>query len=89
MQFSKKELQSNSSDLNLYPSSANQSHKFLLGEYKLDNLKCGSKYELYMTATNSMGTGEASERIFGKYIIFSSFFLKIINISKFINFINI
>ena len=54
MQFSKKEITPNASDLNLYTNSLNQSsppHRFLLGEYKLDNLKCGTKYELYMTAS--------------------------------------
>lgn len=66
MNFSKKELQSNSTDLNLYTNSVNQSHKLMLGEYKLTSLRCGTKYEIYMTATNSLGTGEASERIFGK-----------------------
>lgn len=55
MQFSKKEIAPNTSDLNLYNvGSVNQSlhnGRFLLGEYKLDNLRCGTKYELYMTAS--------------------------------------
>lgn len=64
MQFSKKEITPNTSDLNLYNSdtssfvnqsslSSSSSHntRFLLGEFKLDNLRCGTKYELYMTAS--------------------------------------
>lgn len=55
MQFNKKEITPNASDLNLYSNSVNQSsplpHRILLGEYKLDNLRCGTKYELYMTAS--------------------------------------
>lgn len=57
MQFSKKEIAPNASDLNLYNSgSGNQSShgsRFLLGEYKLDNLRCGTKFEIYMTASKS------------------------------------
>ena len=54
MQFSKKEIAPNASDLNLYTNSFNQSlpsHRITLGEYRLDSLKCGTKYELYMTAS--------------------------------------
>ncbi|XP_054708130.1 cell adhesion molecule Dscam2-like [Uloborus diversus] len=32
-------------------------------QYTLDGLKCGTGYRLYMTATNSLGTGEPSEII--------------------------
>ncbi|GBM30792.1 Down syndrome cell adhesion molecule [Araneus ventricosus] len=31
--------------------------------FSLDGLKCGSRYHLYMTASNSLGTGEPSERV--------------------------
>ncbi|XP_060803989.1 cell adhesion molecule Dscam2 isoform X45 [Amyelois transitella] len=32
--------------------------------YTLENLFCGSKYQLYVTAYNSIGTGEASDVVF-------------------------
>lgn len=32
-------------------------------EYRLNNLKCGSKYEIYMIAKNSLGIGEPSKAI--------------------------
>lgn len=35
-------------------------------EYRLDALKCGTKYNIYMTAKNSLGIGEPSKTIFGK-----------------------
>ncbi|XP_054712942.1 LOW QUALITY PROTEIN: cell adhesion molecule DSCAM-like [Uloborus diversus] len=31
--------------------------------YTLGNLRCGKRYQLYMTASNSLGTGEPSERV--------------------------
>ncbi|XP_055925124.1 cell adhesion molecule Dscam2-like isoform X2 [Argiope bruennichi] len=31
--------------------------------YSLDGLKCGTRYHLYMTASNSLGTGEPSEQV--------------------------
>lgn len=32
-------------------------------EYELEGLLCGNKYTLYMTATNSLGTGEPSKKV--------------------------
>ena len=40
--------------------------KQTLGEYRLDGLRCGSRYELYITASNSLGTGEPSERLLSR-----------------------
>ncbi|CAL1295071.1 unnamed protein product, partial [Larinioides sclopetarius] len=31
--------------------------------YSLDGLKCGTRYHMYMTASNSLGTGEPSEQV--------------------------
>ncbi|GBO08527.1 hypothetical protein AVEN_145905-1, partial [Araneus ventricosus] len=32
-------------------------------KYTLRNLRCGTRYHLYMTASNSLGTGEPSEAV--------------------------
>ncbi|GFT03836.1 down syndrome cell adhesion molecule-like protein Dscam2, partial [Nephila pilipes] len=32
-------------------------------KYTLRNLRCGTRYQLYMTASNSLGTGEPSEAV--------------------------
>lgn len=37
-----------------------------LGEYRLEGLRCGNRYELYMTASNSLGSGEPSERLLSR-----------------------
>ncbi|GFY68443.1 CUB domain-containing protein [Trichonephila inaurata madagascariensis] len=34
--------------------------------YTLTGLKCGSRYQLYMTASNSLGTGEPSSPVFAR-----------------------
>jgi len=34
-----------------------------LHEYHLQNLQCGTRYQLYMTATNSLGTGEPGQTV--------------------------
>lgn len=32
-------------------------------QFTLRNLRCGTRYHLYMTASNSLGTGEPSEPV--------------------------
>nr|XP_042896210.1 Down syndrome cell adhesion molecule-like protein Dscam2 isoform X1 [Parasteatoda tepidariorum] len=34
--------------------------------YTIHNLKCGTRYQLYMTASNSLGTGEPSTPVFAR-----------------------
>lgn len=31
--------------------------------YTLENVKCGTKYHMYLTASNSLGTGEPSRSV--------------------------
>lgn len=35
-------------------------------KYTLDGLRCGSLYKFYMTATNSLGTAEPRDIIYGR-----------------------
>lgn len=46
---------------------AGKTNQFVLNkDNSQSRIKCGTKYHLYMTATNSLGTGEPSETVFAR-----------------------